>query len=508
MSYRKLTGLLVAGLVLVAGCGGDNAVPPDPSPTTLTIGTNIEASTFDPAGLRSSPGTLVPYWQGVYDTLLLRLPDGTIAPNMASWTFDDSQTLMTLALRDGMRFADGSPITAEAVVASMDRFRQGSGPDATYLADVTSLRATSQATIEMRLSEPDPGMIYKLSSSAGAIANPAGFGDDIATRPASSGPYVLDDAATTAGVVHAYERNPYYWNPAAYPYDRIEIRYLSDLTARANALRSGQVDATVLDAQSKAGIENLGLRVTPQSAAWEGLYLFDRAGEKVPALADLRVRQAMNMAFDREGIAEFLMLGTVEPNDQIFRRGTGAFAEGRSYPYDLERARQLMAEAGYPDGFDLPMSSTEQSGYIDPIIVSSLADIGVRVQLQAVPYEQLSSRTQSGEWGAAWYRYTQDAPWIDFTRHVLPNAPLNPFHSQTPELDGLLQAAQVAGPQERQAAEAAVGAYLFDNAWFVPLFNASQLIGHQPSVEVVPQVGLNVLPLRNYVPATASAPAP
>ncbi|QSE89812.1 hypothetical protein JWS13_14845 [Rhodococcus pseudokoreensis] len=505
MPFKKTIGFVAICAAAVATLAGCRTIA-DSDPNVLTLGVTAEAGSFDPVGLKSSPGTAVQFWAPVYDTLLRREPGGEVQPNMADWSYDADRTALTLNLRDGLRFADGSPITADQVVASMDRFRNGGGPDAGNLAGITAITATTDKTVILDLSEPDPSLLYKLTSTSGAIANPAEFDkSNVALDPAESGAYVLDNGRTTPGVEYTYVRNPYYWNPGAWPFEEISLKILLDPTARINALRSGQVDATLIDAQSVAEMKTLGFQVTTQSSAWEGMILFDRNGELTPALADRRVRQAMNLAFDREAIARYLMLGTVEPNSQMFRDGSSAYYDGHSYPYDLERARQLMAEAGYEDGFDLVMPSVSVVSYLEPIIIDSLSEIGIRARFEAVPADQVNSLLFSRKYSATETRYSQDAAWLDFSRHILPDAPFNPFHIETPELDALLKTAQYATPEERTAAEKAVGQYLFDNAWYVPLFNSSQLIGHIDGIQVTPQLGVNILPLQNYAPA---APAP
>lgn len=498
MSIRKIA-LAVACAVALAACGAPDRTGGDSDDSRLTVGVTAESGSFDPTGLKSSPGTAVQFWAPVYDTLLLRAPDGEIVPNMADFSYDDTSTILTLTLREGLLFADGTPITGASVVQSMDRFRNGGGPDAVYLADVDSIEAPTDLEVVLTMTEPDPGLVYALSSAAGAVANPAEFGNpNLALEPAESGAYTLDAARTVVGVEYTYVRNPSYWNPEAWPYDEIVLKILLDPTARINALRSGQVDATVIDAQSTAEMETLGFDVTLQSSSWEGLLLLDRGGDVSPALADPRVRQAINMSFNRSEIAQYLMLDTVEPNSQVFQETASAYVDGSEYTYDPDRARALMAEAGYADGFRLTMPSVGVISYLEPVIRDSLSQIGISARFDAVPADQVNSLLYERSYAASPYRFTQDAPWMDFTRHVFPDAPMNPFGTETPELDALLDAVRFAKPDERDTAEEEVGRYLFDNAWYAPLYNSSMLIGHIGSVDVVPQTGLNILPIQNY----------
>lgn len=506
---RRLTvvgAITAVAALLLGGCGGsedgDDNDTTEGDTSQIRIAAISDLVSFDVGELQG--GQQLYYWQPVYETLIHRAPNGTLEPNVAAeWGFTDTRTF-ELTLTEGLSFADGTPITTSSIEAVMDRFRAGSGPDAQYLAVVEEIEIVDELTMVLHLSEPDPGLPYKLTSSAGAVANPAVFDDpDVQRVPGASGPYVLDEGRTTPGSSYTFVRNENYWAPETYPYDEVTVVVLEDLTARVNALRSGQVDVAVLDGPSAGEIESAGLAITQQSASFEGLWLWDRTGEKVPALGDARVRQAMNMAIDREGIVESLMLGYGVPTDQIFKPGTDGHLEGAdAYPYDPEAARDLMAEAGYADGFDLTMPASASFAYLQPTIESQLGEIGIRVSWDNIPSEQYLPSILRGDYAAGLFRYTQDSTWVDITRHVTPDAAMNPLGTTTPEIATLLDTAQNAiDEDEAVAAYQAVAQYIYDEAWFLPVNLNVQVIAHDPAITIETQVGQTIIPMRNYQPA-------
>jgi peptide/nickel transport system substrate-binding protein len=504
-----LAGVAVAVLALTACAGTSNQSESEGSeePTALVLAATIDNRSFAPAELQNAPGQVVQYWAPVYDTLLVRTREGGVAPNAAEdFEYNDDQTQLTLTLREDLKYADGSDVTASAVVEGLELFKSGTASDAGLYANI-DISAPDDDHIVFDLAEVDPGFVYRLASSSGVVSNPAGFdAPDIATNPnpAASGAYTLDVEATAAGDRYVYVRNPHYWNPEAYPYDELTIRVMTDPTARVNALTTGQVDVAMIDALAIPEVEAKGKEVTIHSAAWEGLYIYDRDGEVVPALGDARVRQAMNMAFDREAIAETLFRGTVEPSSQIFREGSPAHVDGEEYDYDPEAAKELLAEAGYADGFDLvvPTIPGQPHAALEATIVKSLGDIGIRVTSETVPAEQFAQKVTSKSIVVAPARNTQDNPWVDVQKNLTVGVGANPFNNQRPELDTMIQALRMASTEEEtDAAAQEIGQYVFDEAWFVPLYNASFVIGHAPEVKILSQVGINVLPIRNYVPA-------
>ena len=251
-TWKKwMAGVAVAttAVLVLSGCsggargrngGGDKE-------QTLTIAAPFDVASFDIAQLDT--GTQVQYWQAVYDTLLRVDPDGTLTPNMATeYSYNDDNTVLTVKLRKGITFSDGTKFTGDVVKANVEYLKQGTGVAVYMVQNVAEVAVVDDLTVEFHLSAPDPAFTYYFGLVAGAMASPEAFGtESIATTPVGSGPYLLDSKATIRGSEYTFVRNPDYWNAKAYPYDKYVVKPMQDVTARLNAIKSGQANATDID---------------------------------------------------------------------------------------------------------------------------------------------------------------------------------------------------------------------------------------------------------------------
>ncbi|TXK16393.1 ABC transporter substrate-binding protein [Homoserinibacter sp. GY 40078] len=502
MRKRSAAAIALAAIVALTATGCSSSPESEAAPTggTLTIGAALDAASWDPADAEF--GNRLQYMQPVYDSLLHIDENLEITPWLASaFTYDDAKTALTLTLRDDVEFSDGEAFDADVAKANLEHFQSGTGQNSITLAAVESVEVTGDYEIVLHLSAPDPALLRNLALVAGMQASPAVLDDEsLATTPVGSGPYVLDADQTTTGSQYVYTRNADYWNTDAFPFDEIVIKPLTDLTARLNALKSGEIDATLADAKSMAEAESSGLTAQTMLGDWQGLFIVDRAGEIVPALADARVRQAMQYAIDGAGLLQAVRLGQGEVTTQIFNPSSLAYDPDldSAYSYDPDKARALLAEAGYADGFTITMP--EFAGFTDITTVAyqQLRDIGIDVQTETVAPDQLISALLAGKYAAFPFSWGSSDAWQDILKLVKPDAPWNMLHSSTPELDALISAAQTSG----EAADfQAVSAYLVDQAWFAPWYvqNNVYLTGPDVTVAMQPQ---NVVPyIWNYAPA-------
>lgn len=461
----------------LSACGGNgengSSDPNDDAPVegagTLTLALEAEPTSFDPSQV-SSGGTPVLAWQTVYDTLLRIEPDGTVVPNAAeSFELSEDATETTLVLREGMTFADGDPVDSAAVKATLERMRDGGGSDASRLADI-EIENPDERTVIIRTPEPRGLMPTFLSLAPGIIANPAAFDEgNLDTEPAGSGPYVLDRGATTSGSTYTFDRNPGYWNAEAFPYDTVVLRVLEDQTARLSALRSGEIDAAFLTTQAADEAEQAGFNLVQNEVNWAGLHIVDRDGETVPALADPRVRQAMNMVFDRQAVLDAIFQGHGVVTNQIFNPGNEAYDEDLLdlYPYDVEAARELMSEAGYEDGFDLTIPDISGLNYANPIIIQQLGEININVSQQSVPPTQVISELLGGSFPVFFFTLeSRNALW-DVVQSLEPDSIWNVYGTEHRELAPLLEEAQVATEGDDEVFQE-INRIITEEAWNVP----------------------------------------
>jgi len=508
VTQRKPLGLLAAAAALavaLAGCsagsGTDKSAQPD---RTLTIGMTSDVATFDPA--QSQVGGPNQYMLPVYDTLIRKDDDGKLVPMLAtSWKYtDSSNTVFELTIRDGVKFSDGTPLTTEAVAASLQRFRDGKGPRATGLAYVTDIKAVDAKTVRLTLSAPDPALAENLTLVAGMIVNPKADAAALTSEPAGAGPYVLDTADTRRGDVYVYKRNKNYYNASAFPFATLNIKVLTDPTARLNAVKTGQVDATYGLAPQVAEAKASGLTVITGAGGWQGLFLNDRLGAKAPALAKVQVRQAINYAIDRKAMLKALALDQGEITTQIFAPGTPAYDKSLDdkYPFDPKKAKELMAEAGYADGFTLTMpqlDSLTPAAY--PIIEQQLADIGITVKYVPATAAAGVAQFTADTYPAYMLVWGSSNNWLDATQLIAPTAAFNTFHVADPKITGLMSQIQASTGQKQDALFKELSAYVVDQAWFDPWYFNQNAMFVDSKVKLTPYNYAIMPPIYNYSPA-------
>ncbi|WNM23773.1 ABC transporter substrate-binding protein [Demequina capsici] len=439
----------------------------------LTIGAVVDVSTW--AAQDSSWGNAATYYMAVYDTLVRAAADGTIEPALATdWSYDDSMTVLTLNLRDDVTFTDGSALDSQVVVDNLTRFQTGASENSGNLASIADVTAVDSDTVQITLSAPDPSLLDYLSQNSGLIEAESAFtADDIQTVPVGSGPYILDSAASTIGSTYTFTANPDYWDPESQHYDTVVINYYADANALTNALRDGQVDIANLNSTSQIpDAESAGYTVNTQTLNWKGLILADRWGVVDPALADVRVRQAINYALDREGLLQGLESGYGEVTDQIFGTGTTAYDASLEdyYTYDVDKAKQLLTEAGYPDGITITMPL---SGFVPEaeaqLIAGNLADAGITVSYEQAG-ESFISDLLGGKWGVFEFGLNQEAvSWSTYKLAVAPDSAWNIYHQTDDTLQALADRMRLGG-EDGDAAAQEMNQYLVENAWFAPFY--------------------------------------
>ncbi|HWU05411.1 MAG TPA: ABC transporter substrate-binding protein [Streptomyces sp.] len=480
---RAAVALSVSGLLLLTGCGGGSGgdsgdaagASGEDCDDTLSLALENTVPGWD---YRQQIGSGHPWlqWRAVYDTLLKNdVENGSILPGAAEeWSYNEDKTELTLKLRDGMTFTDGAPVDAEAAKRSLEGFRDGGGPGAVRLRGIT-VDVVDDLTITVTLPGPMPALLFYLGDAPGALVSPASIDSPtMDTQPVGSGPYVLDTQNSVTGSKLLYDRNPDYWNPDDYPYDKLEILIMADETAQLNALATGQIDGAEVMLASIEQAESSGSHVESFPNLMSGFFFVDRAGTNVPALGDVRVRQAINMVFDREAIVQSLWNGHGTANPQIFSPTTSGFQEDLLdyYDYDVEGAKKLMEEAGYASGFDVMIP--EIAGYQDEytaITVQQLALLNIRAQVVPLPRQESLPRLTSGEFPMFVYKVPANIEVNVVANYAAPGGAYNPYRNQDPELDELLAEWEVADQTDAAQIYQQINEFLVENAWFAPFGN-------------------------------------
>ncbi|MCA2011005.1 ABC transporter substrate-binding protein [Pararhodobacter sp. CCB-MM2] len=470
---------------------------------TLALAARIDNNSFDRAQLMIA--NQVQFWQPVIETLLTDDPNEGILPNLATeWSYNDDNTVLTLTLRDGISFTDGTPFDAAAVQANLEYLAAGSGQNGYMARSIESYEILSPTQIALHLNAPDPALVFNLSTVGGAMSSPAALGQPGSdVLPIGTGPYVYDVEDSIPNSQYVYRRNADYWNPEAYPFEVITVAPMTDTVARMNALFAGQVDGTVADVRAIAQAEASGLSVYEADVNWAGVIIADRDGTVAAPLADVRVRQALNMAFDDASILQYVDLGHGLLSDQIFPPSSPAYVPELDdyYPYDPERARELLAEAGYADGFEIIFPDIRPFASFYPIVQQQLAEIGITATFEALPPGSAIPVIRSGRYAAYVFTFSSNDPWTDIQQHLTPDAGWNAFHYSDDTLNGLIHDAQMATGDAQVAAFQAVNRYIVENAFFVPWYRQYGIYLSGSDVHVEMQPGNQAPYIRNYSPA-------
>lgn len=468
---KSVLGLGFGGLLLgTAGCASDSSNSDEDESTTLTLAVDLYPGSLNPAKLPSG-GPVVQLWQGLFDTLLRSESDGTVVPNAAeSYTVNDAKTELTLKIRSGMTFTDGSAVDAEAVKASLEWMKSGPGSDASRLANVT-ITVPDASTVVLTTPKAKGLLPTFLCLAPGVLSSTAAHSaSDIETNPVGSGPYKLDLDATTSGETWTMVRNEDYWNKDAYPYDQLVVRLMPEVTTRINALESGQINAAPVTSQTKDEAKSSGLTVLESHDNWAGLFLGDQEGKVIPALGNLKVRQAINMIFDRDAIVTTLYQGNATATNQIFNEDSDAFLPDMVdyYPYDEAKAKKLMTEAGYANGFAVSLPVIPGLDIATSLIIQQLGKLNITVTQAAIASDQVFNEIFTGKYPIFYFTLDSRSPLWDIVLSVQPDSIWNVNKATDPTLQPLLDKAEVLTGAEAKVNAQAINRFLIEQAWFCP----------------------------------------
>ncbi|MFF7982629.1 ABC transporter substrate-binding protein [Streptomyces sp. NPDC007901] len=474
---QAMAALAVVALLATATSACDSepaATSNSGADRTLALSILGTPNSFDPAQLVEGQSTYV--WDSIFDTLLLQDNKGELHPGAAqSWSYSKDGLTLTLKLRAGMKFSSGATVDANAVKATLERIRATPGQSQQSLASVSSVEAPDTSTVVIKLKQPDSTLLASLSTAPGVIGDPKTMASkSTALNPVASGPYTLDTKATVNGSVYVLKRRDDYWNKKAYPFQTVKIRVITDPTASANALKAGETNAGTVDVSQLSALKAAGFKITHvQATAGAYLVLGDRAGTKLKPLGDLRVRKAINMAFDREKLVSQLLRGSGKATDQVFNPKDEAYDDALNsvYPFDVAGAKKLLAEAGYPDGFSVTMPSLVFTKSFEPIFTQALGDIGIKVTWEPVPAQQTVSAVSSGKYPMFLLVEGLNSDAIMTRSFYTPTGSRNVFHTTDPKLTTLLdKAARERDPAKSRGVYREINKFGVENAWVAPVF--------------------------------------
>lgn len=492
-SRRELLAAIGAGLGLTALNGsraGATSQAAEATPVaraeSLTIDLSSEPNSLDPAVTYDANGWSIVH--SVYDSLLQYDNDGNLELLLAEdweWT---SPTTIAVALRPDISFHNGEPLTSKAVQFSLGHLTadETASQVAANFKVIESFNEIDDLRFELVLSQPAPWLAAQVAAWLAVLPPDYATSNDFARNPVGTGPYRFEE--WSAGQSISLRRNEDYLpnGPKGTPIaDAVTYRFVPDATTRVADLLSGSAQiVTGVPVDQTATIEESGVQAVIQSVSG---CAFVRIPNTVEPFIDQQVRVAMNLAVDVPSIVEALVGGHGSPLANVFVPSSIGFdPELAAYAYDVEKAKELLANAGYGNGFETSMDvSASERLDIAQAVAAQLGDAGIDV---GVTQKELAIFNAPDQWSgaapdAAALRLISWRPLFD------PYTLLSLMFSNTgflsrfddPTVQGLIDAfSSETDAENRAAIGRELGKELHDNPAAIYLYDLTAIYGVSP----------------------------
>lgn len=463
-NLTKLRGALFACALAALGA-------PTVDAQTLVYGRGSDSLTLDPAMATSSEDFKIGDW--VFDGLVQF--DGAttkIAPGLAeSWERSEDGLIWTFHLRQGVTFHDGTPFTAEAVKVSFERQFMEDNPSYSArfvrwsgkLGAMTKVEIVDDYTVNLHFDLPQPALLYNLAIYPAYIASPTAIAEDpegMIENPVGTGPFKF--VRWEKNDLIELVRNDDYWGKVP-EFDRLIVRVIPENDVRLLALQKGEIQLTddvpfnrIKDLQTDRSVE-------VQTVGAVGFSSVILNVESEP-LNDIRVRKAIQMAINRERLFAVTFFGLGQMGQQPMPPGEIGHSDTiTTYDYDPEAAKALLAEAGYPDGFELEfLAFNNPRPYLPSptdgvaIVQADLAAVGIKANVSMATWSDWISRRRAGDYQitlGGWTASTVDPEGVVYP--VFHSAFINRDNSTriaNPELDEVLEKARATYDDEERNA--------------------------------------------------------
>ncbi|WP_400164455.1 glutathione ABC transporter substrate-binding protein [Brevibacillus sp. TJ4] len=423
---KSLIGLLLAVALILSACG--NSSTPNPggteqgadAPKDVIVAYGAEPLTVDPHDANDAVSNQANVL--LYDKLVTFDRDMNIVPELATdWSTSEDGLNMTFTLREGVTFQDGTPFNAEAVKVNFERVIDSSNNlsrHSLYSEFIESISADSEYQVTFRFKKPFGPAISTFAHGAGGIISPKAIQEkqDIGKNPAGTGPYKLKEWIPGTSIV--FEPNENYWGEKP-KLNTITFKPVPENSSRSIMLENGEVDiispVATQDIERLQQNDEITVAISPE---FRNLYMAMNMSK--PLFSDVKVRQAINYAVDKETIVDKILLGQAKVAEAAIGEKVQGYSAVGSYPYDPEKAKQLLAEAGVQPGTKITLWTPEGRYLMDSkiaeFIQANLQAVGFTVEFQKwewSAYQQEMDNPDSnydlmiGSWGAS----TGDADW-------------------------------------------------------------------------------------------------
>ena len=490
--HQRFAMLVFAGLI-GALLSAQNAASAD-----LRIGLSADVTTLDPHFVAAQPNLTVQ--QHIFEGLVGIDERGRVVPGIAvSWTTPDPLT-WEIRLRKGVKLHDGSELTAEDVVFSLERpltIKGSPGGYATYVRPIVAKEIVDRHTLRLKTATPygpllqDLALVLIVSKRAAAQARGEDF--DSGKSAVGSGPFKL--VRFSRGDRVELARHDAWWGGKA-AWDRVTLRIMPSDPVRTASLLSGELDAIEnVPTADLARLRKSSAHRLAQAVSWRTILLHldqhraappgvtDKAGKPLAKnpFKDIRVRRAMSKALNRQAIAERVMEGLAVPAGNVVSPSViGHDPEVKPEAFDPQGAKKLLADAGYPDGFTIRLSAPNNRYINDEQVAQACAQllsrIGITTKVEAMPLAVYFGKARAQEFGVALLGWGSLA--ADLALRSLAATPdankghgtWNWAHYSNPALDKLIVSSlATVDPGKREAAARAASAQAAREVAFIPL---------------------------------------
>jgi peptide/nickel transport system substrate-binding protein len=401
---RKTT-LAALAAVLALGAGSISA---GASAQTLKFGLAEDPDALDPTLARTFVGRIV--FSALCDKLVDISPDLKVVPQLATeWSWSADNKTLTMKLRPNVTFQDGEKFDAEAVKYNIERHKTLQGSQRRgELSAVTSVDVVDPLTVKINTAAPFAPLLATLTDRAGMMISPkAGkaLGDKFATAPVCSGPFKFVERIAQDRIV--LEKYDGYWNKDNVHFSRIEFRPFIDATVRLANLRSGQLDLIERVAGPDFKEVQKDKKLKSGSITEIGYYGItinigksDKA--KSPIGSSQKIREALELSIDRQGIAQVVFDGLALPGNQWVPPNNPYYAKSVPLPKrDIAKAKQLLKEAGNPNPVvNLVTPTTTDARNIAQVVQAMAKEAGFNIQIQQTEFATSLNMADKGDFEA------------------------------------------------------------------------------------------------------------
>ena len=421
------------------------------SAAELRFGMADDPDALDSITNRTTSGTQV--LTALCDRLLTINADGSVTPDMAkSWAWSEDKLTLTLELTPGLKFHDGTDVDAEAVKFHIERAKtQKDSQRAEDATSVISVEAKGPTTVVVKLSQPDAVLLTKLGERLGMVMSPTAVkagGENFARNPVCTGPYKFVSRAAQDKIV--LEKYANHRNASAYAFDRVTFKILPDDSVRLANVRAGSVDLIErLDPSAVASVEQEAtLKVIPIDTFNNQTVVinFD-AKNKPPLSTNTKVREAFELALDRQAIVDVVWAGRYVAGNQFVPPSSPYYNKDIPIPArDVTKAKKILQEQGFtqPVRVELMASNRPLSVRVVEVMQAMLAEAGFDAKIKVVEHATALKVTAAGDfetWSPIGPQFANDPDALSFlTLHSTGGRNLSRYNN--PEVDKLLLASR------------------------------------------------------------------